>query len=131
MCPFGGMQEFITKVGGLNVKVSGPLEKVLRGMVYLLLWFALMIIFITRNPALGNFEPFATLFSLRGLGVQWYLVTVALLGAFAIPKFWCRFFCPVGGFLKQVVWLKRALSARFRLPVASRKELLDEEKIRC
>ena len=131
MCPFGGMQEFITRVGGLNVKVSGPLEKVLRGMVYLLLWFALMIIFITRNPALGNFEPFAVLFSLHGLGVQWYLVTLALLGAFVIPKFWCRFFCPVGGFLKQVVWLKRAIAVRFRLPVVSRKELSDEEKVRC
>ena len=131
MCPFGGLQEFITKVGGLNFRVSRRLEKILRGMVYFLLWFALMIIFITRNPALGNFEPFAVLFSLHGLGVQWYLVTLALLGAFVIPKFWCRFFCPVGGFLKQVVWLKRALTARFRLPVVSRKELSDEEKVRC
>lgn len=131
MCPFGGMQEFITKVGGLNFRVSRRLEKILRGMVYFLLWFALMIIFITRNPALGNFEPFAVLFSLHGLGVQWYLVTLALLGAFVIPKFWCRFFCPVGGFLKQVVWLKRVLTARFRLPVVSRKELSDEEKVRC
>jgi polyferredoxin len=79
---------------------------------------------------LGNFEPFATLFSLRGLEVQWYLVTMALLGAFVIPKFWCRFFCPVGGFLKQVVWLKRTIIARFKASAVSMKELSDEEKIR-
>ena len=75
-----------------------------------MLWLALMITFVTSNPALGTYEPFAVLFSLKGLGIQWYLVSVAIIGAFMIPRFWCRFFCPVGLCLDATAKLGRRLA---------------------
>ncbi|MBW2370235.1 MAG: hypothetical protein JRH15_20385 [Deltaproteobacteria bacterium] len=62
-----------------------------------------MIIFITRIPAAGSYEPFGTLFGQKGIGVQWYLLSIAILGSFVIPRFWCRLFCPVGLFLIYLV----------------------------
>lgn len=129
VCPFGGIQELVARVSGLNIKISAAVETLLRGTVLVLLWFALMVMFLTRNPALGNFEPFATLFSLHGLEMQWYLVTVSLAGAVLIPRFWCRFFCPVGGFFKQVVLLRKRLVAnctRAVLPPGPRAEAFHE-----
>jgi hypothetical protein len=110
LCPFGGMQEFVSKISGVNWKVSGRVARLLRVQAYLLLWLALMLTFLTNNPALAGFEPFATLFSLRGLGVQWYLVSVALASSLVIPRFWCRFLCPVGESLNLLAKTKRRLS---------------------
>lgn len=113
MCPFGGLQEYITKLGGAKFGPSKKLAKKLMQLVYLLTWFALMVILLTSNPSMGNFEPFAVLFSLKGLGVQWYLVSLTLLAAFFIPRFWCRFFCPVGVVLQIAAKTKMKLRSGF------------------
>lgn len=102
MCPFGGIQELVTKIGGVRFRLDRRVTGILKNMVYIMLWLALMITFLTSNPGLGMFEPFATLFSLKGTGIQWYMVSVAMIGSFFIPRFWCRFFCPVGLCLNQV-----------------------------
>jgi len=106
MCPFGGLQEFVSRIGGVKLRMNLRVQGIMRNIVYVLLWAALMIIFITRNPANGNFEPFAVLFSLKGLGVQWYLVSLAMVGSILIPRFWCRFFCPVGAVLQKLSRVK-------------------------
>jgi polyferredoxin len=81
----------------------------LRVQSYLLLWLALLIVFTTSNPALAGFEPFATLFALRGSAVQWYLVTAAVLSSLVTPRLWCRFLCPVEGSLNMLAKVKRRL----------------------
>ena len=68
-----------------------------------------MIMFLTANPAMGTFEPFAVLFSFKGSGLQWYLVSIAIFGSFLIPRFWCRFFCPVGVALKILAKTKKRI----------------------
>ena len=107
VCPFGGMQEFIHIIGGVKIRVSQTIAWVAGKIVYLLFWLSFMIMFLSRNPALGTFEPFTVLFSFKGFGIQWYLVTIALAGSFIIPRFWCRFFCPVGLVLKKLTRAKR------------------------
>ena len=102
MCPFGGMQELITKIGGVKIRISKKIAQNLTYLVYFFFWFAMMIAFITSNPGLATFEPFGPLFSLKGMGIQWYMISIALIGSFLIPRFWCRFFCPVGLFLKHL-----------------------------
>ncbi len=109
MCPFGGVQEFISLAGGFRVKTSTRVNQVMKKGVYVLFWLALMITFITSNPALGTYEPFAVLFSLKGMAIQWYLVSIAIIGSFVIPRFWCRFFCPVGVCLKYTASFGRNL----------------------
>jgi polyferredoxin len=47
------------------------------------------------------------MFSLEGLGIQWYILPASLLGAFFVPRFWCRLFCPVGLYLNELVRLRR------------------------
>jgi len=57
-----------------------------------------------------DYDPYHTLFSLGwlfdfNLAEQWpgYLVTlVVLAGSLLIPRFWCRYLCPLGGLLSLV-----------------------------
>lgn len=106
-CPFGGIQEFIGRMGGMNINVAPSITRLARIIVYTLFWLSFMIMFLKDNPAIGTFEPFAVMFSLKGIGVQWYLVSVAIFGSFLISRFWCRFFCPVGLVFKVLAKTKK------------------------
>jgi polyferredoxin len=75
-------------------------------------WSALMLIFLSAHPTLGSYEPFALMFSLTGLGVQWYILPLSLIGSFFVLNFWCRLFCPVGWVLNGTVRVRRSVLAR-------------------
>jgi polyferredoxin len=47
------------------------------------------------------------MFSLEGIGVQWYILPMALIGSFFMSTFWCRFFCPVGHGLRNLLQLRK------------------------
>jgi Na+-translocating ferredoxin:NAD+ oxidoreductase RnfG subunit len=117
MCPFGAMQEFITLIGGVRLRLSKKIIHAAEYSIYFFFWLAFMIIFLTSNPSMGTYEPFATLFGFKGIGIQWYLVSVALIGSFLIPRFWCRFFCPVGAFLKQVLKFQKAIVQKIQMGI--------------
>jgi hypothetical protein len=95
LCPFGAAQEFISKISGIEISINRKSVQLVGYIRFFLAWLSLMIIFLTLNPSLGAYEPFATLFGLEGIGLQWFILSAVLLGAFLIPLFWCRFFCPV------------------------------------
>ncbi len=51
ICPFGGIQELITKTGGMQVSVSKPMQKGLKTAAKTLAWQALILAFFTGNAA--------------------------------------------------------------------------------
>jgi polyferredoxin len=108
ICPFFWVEWLLNKIGGGQIKLSSVLQQRSRYVANFCLWAALMIIFLSSYPGLGNYEPFAMMFSLDGVGVQWYLLPLALVGSFFLSSFWCRFFCPVGyGFTHLLSWRRR------------------------
>lgn len=126
-CPFGGIQEFIHRLGGFNTKVDHTINKIAGAVVYFLFWLSFMLMFLSTNPAVGTFEPFAVLFSFKGYGIQWYLVSIAIFGSFFIPRFWCRFFCPVGLALTSISKIKRKILKLIKTD--KRKGVLNEKAI--
>jgi Na+-translocating ferredoxin:NAD+ oxidoreductase RnfG subunit len=107
VCPFYGVQYVLGKIGGGKIKPSAALLKRSKFIANFLLWLSLMVIFLSRHPGLGSYEPFAMMFSLTGTGIQWFILPLALIGSFFMSAFWCRFFCPCGHFLTHVVQLRR------------------------
>ncbi|WP_138944312.1 FMN-binding protein [Vibrio scophthalmi] len=103
LCPFHHIQRWLHKLGKNNIALSCWINNHAITVVNVLLWSALMLIFITRNPAVASYEPFSMLFSLDGVGVQWYLLPLALFGSFFIKDYWCRLFCPLGRGLNLLV----------------------------
>lgn len=108
VCPFQYVQRGLNKISGINLAVKPGVQKASRAVVGWMTWAALMLIFLTTHPTLGSYEPFSLIFSLTGLGVQWYIMPLSLIGSFFVLNFWCRLFCPVGLFLNETVRVRRA-----------------------
>ena len=107
VCPFHGIEYFLQKISGMKLNPSRVLLKRARTIVNFLLWLSLIIIFLSKHPALGSFEPFAMMFSLNGTGIQWFILPVALIGSLFMTTFWCRFFCPCGQALTKMVQFRK------------------------
>ncbi len=113
VCPFQYVQRGLNKISGINLAVRPGVQKASRKVVGWMTWAALILIFLSTHPTLGSYEPFALAFSLTGLGVQWYLLPLTLVGSFFVLNFWCRLFCPVGLVLNDMVRLRRSVLGRF------------------
>ncbi|WP_419535492.1 FMN-binding protein [Endozoicomonas sp.] len=103
LCPFHHIQRWLNKLGQNNLPVANWVRSYSINIINTLLWLALMLIFLSRNPALGSYEPFSMLFSLDGIGIQWYILPLALTGSFFIKDYWCRLLCPLGRGLNLMV----------------------------
>ena len=128
ICPFKGIQDLLQKISGIKLRIDMKFQKRARTLIYSLSWVALMLIFLSRHPALGSYEPFAMMFSLEGLGIQWYILPASLLGAFFVPSFRCRLFCPVGLYLNEMVRLRRAIADRFSSKKSAGTIKVDQDK---
>jgi len=103
ICPFYGVQYLLNKLGGNRYNPSPAILSNSRTITNFILWLSLMLIFLLRLPSAGAYEPFAMMFSLEGVGIQWYILPLSLIGAFFVSLFWCRFFCPVGCALSNLL----------------------------
>jgi len=112
ICPFKVVQDLLQKISGVKLRIKPEVQRKSRALIFFLSWIALVLIFLSAHPALGSYEPFAMMFSLEGLGIQWYILPAALLGSLFVPSFWCRLFCPVGLYLNEIVRLRRAVRER-------------------
>ncbi|NOU58474.1 FMN-binding protein [Marinifilum caeruleilacunae] len=103
ICPFRASQMLLQQVSGINIKMDQKTAKIMGYTPVVLIWLSLILIFISKNPSISSYEPFAMLFSLKGAGIQWYILPTALIGALFFSNFFCRFFCPVGGILNWLI----------------------------
>jgi hypothetical protein len=113
ICPFYGIEFALNKISGSRVGISQTILKKSKFIANFFLWLALMTIFLTSHPALGAYEPFAMMFSLEGIGIQWYILPVALIGAFFMKIYWCRFFCPVGHAFSNLLKFRKYIISLF------------------
>lgn len=109
ICPFYGVQFILGKISGARLQLPPALLSRAKTVTNVLVWTALMIIFLSSHPSLGAYEPFAMMFSLQGTGMQWYILPIAIIGAFFITNFWCRFFCPAGRALNSILAFRKTL----------------------
>jgi polyferredoxin len=109
LCPFMVVQDLLQKISGIKLRITPAVQRKSRALIYFLSWIALILIFLSTHPALGSYEPFAMMFSLEGLGIQWYILPAAVIGSLFVPRFWCRLFCPVGLYLNEIVRFRRAI----------------------
>ncbi len=94
-CPFGAAQRLIGAIGGFKLKVPLWAVRFMEGTRNLVVFVALFLAFLTLQPALASYEPFAALFALHGSTVQWFLLFIVLTVSLLIQTPWCNFFCPM------------------------------------
>ena len=102
LCPFGALQELLSRLGrrlGLRSYPDRPLEQRMRFIKFLLLALMLIVVWVTAEPLWTYFNPMQHAFGGRLSGWMAALVVVVLLGSLIYVRFWCRYFCPLGALL--------------------------------
>jgi len=105
LCPFGALQDFLEKVVPRRFQrdMSGPIHG---RAIYVKYAVLALIVGLAAAPShIGvyqYFEPFATVFYLSRSPLLWAIAGGILVASAVIPRFYCRYACPLGAALGLV-----------------------------
>ena len=94
-CPFGAVQECLAQV--TQAKFFRP-RKWRDLFVWLqrgLAFTAILLGLALRRPGIAGYEPFATLFDLRGNTIQWIFLAIILFASLLMYRPFCNYLCPL------------------------------------
>jgi Na+-translocating ferredoxin:NAD+ oxidoreductase RnfG subunit len=99
ICPFGAIQDILGKISPFNVRIKSKDENKARLIKYILFIVTVGAVFFTGNTGFTNYEPFNTIFRLKGEILFIIFLIFLLISSLFIFRFWCRYLCGVGAFL--------------------------------
>jgi NosR/NirI family transcriptional regulator, nitrous oxide reductase regulator len=95
-CPFGAAQECMGVIGGAKNRTPGRKTREFWKWVHrTLLWVAVIIALVFRNPGISSYEIFGTLFKLVGNNLQFILLGLVLIVSLFVKRPWCNYLCPL------------------------------------
>jgi hypothetical protein len=94
-CPFGAAQECMGAIGGAKARSVGRYREVLKWLTRIVVWVAIIIAMLFRNPGLTSYEVFGNLFSLTGSLLQFVVLGIVLVASLFIRRPWCTYLCPL------------------------------------
>lgn len=112
ICPLGALQELFGTIGrkvfGKRLKVPEKADRILRYLKYLVLVFFLGTTILFGYLTIRPFDPWVTyhhlftheLFSKYFIG--FIVLSVTFIGSFFVDRFFCKYLCPMGGFLGAI-----------------------------
>lgn len=126
ICPFGALEEAVFAMGGpIGKKPLNPaVGKLLRWMPGILIFISLALALGLHNLEFANYEPFSLIFGQVGVGIQWALLPLVLVGALFSRRIYCNFACPVGYVLTKITILRARIArlAKGERTAAAQKE---------
>ncbi len=109
-CPFGAFQECVAAVSKAKLYRPRDLSDTLKWVQRGLALTAIVLGLALRRPGVVSYEPFATLFDLRGTAVQWIFLALITLASLVMYRPFCNFLCPLDPVVDFIAasrrWLK-------------------------
>jgi Na+-translocating ferredoxin:NAD+ oxidoreductase RnfG subunit/ferredoxin len=102
LCPFGALQDFIDRFVPARFKreLPKPLHRLASKAKYVVLAIVLLPAIAGMPVSLYQyFEPFGTVFFLSSNLLLWAIAVPILLASAIVPRFYCRYACPLGAAL--------------------------------
>jgi hypothetical protein len=131
LCPFGALSELIAHVPVRKWTVTTEQDDRWRGLKYTLLAIVTAVVFLGGRVDQGNYEAYITLFAFHGNAFAWALVALSLLANLWVPRFWCRYLCPVAALGAVLARRDPAYVSRLDCPMGNRPDPETGECIRC
>ena len=102
LCPFGVLQDILEKV--VPGKFKRELPRALHERLWLVKYVVLAAVLLpalagSRASIFPFFEPFGTVFFLSSSMVLWGIAGAVLTASAIVPRFYCRYACPLGAAL--------------------------------
>lgn len=102
LCPFGVLQDLLEKV--VPRKFKRELPRALHERLWLVKYVVLAAVLLpalagSRASIFPFFEPFGTVFFLSSSIVLWGIAAGVLAASAIVPRFYCRYACPLGAAL--------------------------------
>ena len=107
VCPFGAAQECLAVLGKAKSFHSKQYHGFFKWLRRSLVWLALLIALIFRNPGISSYEVYSTLFSLSGTNREVLFLTLVLLFSLFVKRPWCKYLCPVPAFEDYLRFVKK------------------------
>ncbi len=105
LCPFGALQDIMTRLSPRRWQRRVPQWLHDRALYLKYGFLALIIGAALVAPQLSlfqYFEPFGTLFFFSSSWLLWLILLAILAGCVIVPRFYCRYMCPLGASLGLV-----------------------------
>jgi NosR/NirI family nitrous oxide reductase transcriptional regulator len=94
-CPFGAVQECLAQITQAKLYQPRDLKRPFTWLQRGLAFAAILLGLALRRPGVASYEPFATLFDLRGTGPEWIFLGIVLLASLMIYRPFCNYLCPL------------------------------------
>jgi len=114
VCPFGAAQECMAVFGKARSFHSKPYHEIYKWLRRSVVWLAVCIALIFRNPGISSYEVYSTLFSLTGTNREVLFLTIVLVFSLFVRRPWCRYLCPVPAFEDYLRFVKKRAKALFQ-----------------
>ena len=112
-CPFGAFQEVLSRI--TNAALYKPREWrdafawLQRGLAFT----AVLLGLAFRSPGVAGYEPFGTLFDLKGTAIQWIFLAIIILASLVMYRPFCNYLCPLDPVVDLIAEVRRwALEVR-------------------
>lgn len=102
LCPFGALQDFITRLMPKKWQLEVPQaihDKALYIKYGILALLVVTSLTFSDLSLFQYFEPFGTIFYISRSMVLWAILAAFLLASMFISRFYCRYACPLGAAL--------------------------------
>lgn len=106
-CPFGAFQEVLSKLTDAKIYRPKGWKKFLEWLPRVLALTAIVLGLILRQPGVVGYEPFATLFDLRGTVFEWALLLITIFASLVFYRPFCNFICPIDPVVSYISAVRR------------------------
>ena len=106
-CPFGAFQEILAQI--TNAPLYKPREwRDLFGWLQRGLAFTAVVLGLTlRSPGVAGYEPFGTLFDLKGTMIEWIFLAIIILASLVMYRPFCNYLCPLDPVVDLIAEVRR------------------------